>query len=339
MADRFLSRRPLPPSIASAMTTLPEPAPAGRTRARLDEAIQAVRETPSLLAGIAFLAFLAGVSVAAVVEFGSHLTSYSVDRLLQLVADTPPSPEHPFGVINYIGVDVYQGIFQATPLDLLLIGSILLGAAGLGLLAGTSGGLFGGASEWFVSASADLLGSVPSIFLVSVLFVGVGGFLPFADLLPAFAVLFVLVLWPYYARPVLARARQVATTGYVQAAQVAGARRPRLLFRHGMPNSYLPILAQLPTDFANIIFVLTMFPYLNCLSRGGTFLVTPLPNQAYPDWGFLLAYGMCSGWSPFPGGNFWWMYAFPAGAIVFLGVAITLCCDGLERWSSRRLRR
>lgn len=339
MASGFLSRRPIPPSIIESSATEGEPVREGHTRARLEEALQALRETPSLLTGIALFAFLAGVSLAAVIEFGPHLTSYYVSRTLQLVADTPPSVAHPFGVINYIGVDVFQGIFQATPLDILLIGSILLGSAGLGLLVGTSGGLFGGRTEWFVSASADLVGSVPAIFLVSVLFVGIGGFVSYRYLLPLFAFLFVLVLWPYYARPVLSRARLVSTTGYVQAAQVSGARRPRLLFRHGMPNSYLPILAQLPTDFVSVIFVLTMFPYLNCLSHGATLLVTPLPNQTYPDWGFLLAYGVCTGWSPFPGGNFWWMYTFPAVAIVFFGTAITLCCDGLERWSSRRLRR
>ncbi|HLY77688.1 MAG TPA: ABC transporter permease subunit [Thermoplasmata archaeon] len=339
MAQGLLSRRPMPPPIPGSASIHHGPSVPTHTRAHLEEALQAVRETPSLLAGIALLAFFAGVSVAAVVEFGPHLTAYYVDRLLQRVGDTPPSAAHPMGAINLLGVDVFQGIFQATPLDLSLIGSILLGSAGLGLLAGTSGGLFGGRSEWIVSATADLTGSVPPVFLVSVLFIGIAGFLPYSYLLPAFVVLFVLVLWPYYARPVLARARQVADTGYIQAAQVSGARRSRLLLRHGMPNSYLPILAQLPADFANIIFVLTMFPYLSCLTNGETLLVSPLPNQSYPDWGFMLAYGICSGWSPFPGGNFWWMYAFPAGAIVLFGTAIALCCDGLERWSARRLRR
>jgi peptide/nickel transport system permease protein len=330
--------RPLPPSLPGIPAPTPPPAVEGRARARLEETIEAIRETPSLVIGIAFLAFLAGVSVAAVAKFGPHLTSYYVNRTLEMVTATPPSPAHPFGVINSLGVDVFQGLFQATPLDLLLIGSILLGAAGLGLLAGTSGGLFGGGSEWFVTASADLVGTVPAVFLVTVLFVGVGDLVPYRDLLPLFAVLFVVVLWPYYARPVLARARQVSTTGYVQAARAAGARRSRLVLRHGIPNSYLPVLAQIPTDFATVIFVLTMFPYLNCLNHMGFLLVTPLPNQAYPDWGFLLAYGMCTGWSPLLGGNFWWMYTFPTVAIVFLGTAVTLCCDGLERWSTRRHR-
>jgi ABC-type dipeptide/oligopeptide/nickel transport system permease subunit len=338
MAGGFLTRRPIPPSISETSEAQREPTFGGNPRARLEEALQAIRETPSLLTGIAFLSLLAGISIAAVIEFGSHLTSYYVSETLKRVVDTPPSPAHPLGVINYIGVDVFQGVFQAIPLDLLLIGAILLGSAGLGLLLGTSGGLFGGGSEWVVTSAADLVGSVPTVFLVSVLFIGIGGFVQHAYLTALFAVLFVLVLWPYYARPILARARVVAGTGYVQAAQVTGAGRSRLLFRHGMPNSYLPVLAQLPADFATIIFVLTMFPYLNCLSPMSALLITPLPNQTYPDLGFLLAYGVCSGWSPFPGGNFWWMYTFPAIAIVFIGTAITLCCDGLERWSSRRLR-
>jgi peptide/nickel transport system permease protein len=339
MSGGFLSRRPLPPSFAGTTAAETEPTTPGHARARFEETLQAVRDTPSLLTGIAFFALLAGISVAAVIQFGPHLTSYYVNRTFRLISDTPPSAAHPFGVINYLGVDVFQGVFQATPLDLILIGSILLGSAGLGLLLGTSGGLFGGRSEWLVTASADLVGSIPAIFLVSVLFVGLGGFVPFSYLPVLFIVLFVLVLWPYYARPILGRARQVASTGYVQSAQVSGAGGTRILLRHGMPNSYLPILAQLPTDFAGVIFILTMFPYMSCLTNGmGALLITPLPNQSYPDWGFLLAYGMCTGWSPFPGGNFWWMYTFPALAIVFLGTAITLCCDGLERWSARRLR-
>ncbi|MGA7845942.1 MAG: ABC transporter permease subunit [Thermoplasmata archaeon] len=327
-----------PPSASDAPAPTSEEVPRGRTRARVEEALQALRDTPSLVIGITFFAFLAGVSVAAVVQFGPHLTSYYVNRLLQRVTDTPPSPGHPLGVINAIGVDVFQGIFQAIPLDILLIGSILLGAAGVGIVAGTNGGLFGGRSEWLVSASADLLGSVPVIFLVSVLFVGLGGILPYQDGLPLFAALFVVVLWPYYARPVMARAREVANTGYVQAAQVSGGSRQHVLFRHGVPNSYLPTLAQLPTDFANVIFVLTLFPYLNCLSHQGALLITPLPNQTYPDLGFLLAYGVCNGWSAFSDVNYWWMYAYPAAAIVFLGLTITLLCDGLERFSVRRRR-
>lgn len=337
MTPGFLAERPSPPS--EFFNPEPEPATGPHVRARLEEAVQAVRETPSLLAGLVMLSFLAGISLSAGIEFGPHLTSYFVSRTAQRIADTPPSAAHPMGVLNYLGVDIFQGLYQATPLDLMLFGSILLGSAGIGLFAGTSAGLFGGGGEWLVTTSSDLISAVPSVFLVSVLFVGIGGFVPYPYLLPAFAALFILVLWPYYARPILARAREVAETGYVQAAQAAGAGRTRLMFRHGMPNSYVPILAQLPTDFVTVVFVLTMFPYLSCLSPTSTFLVTPLPNQTYPDWGFLLAYGVCSGWSPFPAANFWWMYTFPAAAIVFLGLAITLCCDGLERWTVRRFRR
>ena len=44
--------------------------------------------------------------------------------------------------------------------------------------------------------------------------------------------------------------------------------------------------------------------------------------------------------SPRSGGssNFWWMYLFPMLAIVGLGIAIALVCDGLAQRFERRAR-
>jgi len=59
---------------------------------------------------------------------------------------------------------------------------------------------------------------------------------------------------------------------------------------------------------------------------------SPLPSSSFPEWGYLLGFGTCEGFS-FPGGfNYWWMYLFPLLAIVGLGLAIGLLCDGIERW-------
>ncbi|MGA7649671.1 MAG: hypothetical protein WBW40_03060, partial [Thermoplasmata archaeon] len=61
------------------------------------------------------------------------------------------------------------------------------------------------------------------------------------------------------------------------------------------------------------------------------------PSGSFPEWGYLLGFGTCEGTS-FPGSfDYWWMYVFPLLAIVGLGVAIGLVCDGIERW--RRLER
>ncbi|MGP8072177.1 MAG: hypothetical protein ACLPZM_03500 [Thermoplasmata archaeon] len=59
---------------------------------------------------------------------------------------------------------------------------------------------------------------------------------------------------------------------------------------------------------------------------------SPLPSPYFPEWGNLLGFGTCEGFS-FPGGfSYWWMYLFPLLAIVLLGISLGLVCDGIERW-------
>jgi ABC-type dipeptide/oligopeptide/nickel transport system permease subunit len=41
---------------------------------------------------------------------------------------------------------------------------------------------------------------------------------------------------------------------------------------------------------------------------------------------------VCYGWSPISGSNFWWSYAFPLATILLFGLAITLLCDGVNRY-------
>jgi peptide/nickel transport system permease protein len=144
------------------------------------------------------------------------------------------------------------------------------------------------------------------------------------------------VLWPYYARPVRARAERVAREPYVEASRAAGASSTRLLTRHVLPNSLYPVFAQIPIDVYNIFFVLTVFPYLGCISlrtggSAGYAWLTPLPTIPFPEWGTILAVGACYGWQPIWNLNFWWMYAFPAAAIVLFGIAMALTCDGMEQ--------
>ena len=59
---------------------------------------------------------------------------------------------------------------------------------------------------------------------------------------------------------------------------------------------------------------------------------SPLPSPYFPEWGNLLGFGTCEGFS-FPGGfSYWWMYLFPLLAIVLLGISLGLVCNGIERW-------
>ena len=264
--------------------------------------------------------------------FGPRL--FTLAQNLKLASElTPPGPDpaHPWGVIGTLGVDVLQSLWQATPIDLVLIGGSVALAVGVGLLLGAYAGFKGGPVDLVVTFCTDLLTTVPPFFLVMVLFLGLQPYLLPPAFLVVFGLLYALVLWPYHARPVRARALQVSGETYIEAARAAGATDGRLLARHVIPNSIFPVLAQIPVDVYSFLFVLTVFPFLHCFSGSLFATLSPLPTSAYPEWGYLLGSGACYGWSPLAQTNHWWMYAFPAAVVVLFGIAVALVCDGLER--------
>jgi ABC-type dipeptide/oligopeptide/nickel transport system permease subunit len=283
----------------------------------------------------------------------------SLDQLPQKVAWVPPfnpigpNSGNPFGVMPGFGTDLFRAIWQATPWDLGIVAGILGIDVFLGFFLGAIAGLDeGGLVDVCITFVGDSLGSIPTFVLAVVVFAGLLTIAPSAVGIPVFVAIFGVILWPTMARTVRERARIIAHQPYVEAARASGASSSRILIRHIMPNALGPVLAQMPLDVAPIFFVLSAFPwYYNCQLPGGPPVAhvhppppptpyltpilpyfSPLPSNSFPEWGYLLGFGTCEGFS-FPGGfNYWWMYLFPLLAIVGLGVAIGLVCDGIERW-------
>lgn len=298
--------------------------------------VQRLRATPSIWVGVLLLAAYGIAGVAALLAYGPTLTSMTLNPFLGESSPPPgPSPLHPFGVMGGTGIDIFDAILRATPVDLALLGGILGVAVTVGVLLGAYAGYDAGVVDDAVTLAGDIVAGVPPFFLVLVLFLGVQQLVPAADAVVVFGVLFAIVLWPYYARPVRARAAQVAREPYVEAARASGASGPWLVVRHIIPNSFYPVLAQMPVDVYNVFFVLTVFPFIGCFGGGARQFyttLTPLPSTStYPEWGSLLATGVCQGWSVLAVLDTWWMYVFPALAILGFGIAVALTCDGAEK--------
>jgi peptide/nickel transport system permease protein len=293
--------------------------------------------TPSLLAGTLLLVAFGGFAIAAVLRYG--LVEQLPTRFAWVVATYPPGPSraHPFGVMDVLGVDVAHALWLATPWDLALLGSILGLAAMGGTLVGASAGFLRGPVDWVVTGLVDLLLAVPPFFLVVILYLGTVPFVTVAQHLPLFVLEFAFVLWPYYARPVRARALSVSQEPYVESARATGSTPGRTLLYHVLPNSLGPSFAQLPIDVYQVFFVLSVFPFLSCHDADS--LLSPLPYAAFPEWGNLLAQGVCYGWSPVAGADFWWMYLFPALVLLLFGVAVALTADGLGSLTKPEIRR
>ncbi len=268
-----------------------------------------------------------------------------------------PTSAHPFGVLPGLGVDLFDALWQATPWDLALVAGILAFDAALGWVLGALAGMNeGGALDSVISWVGDTLGAIPSFFLIVGIFAGLSFVAP-ADIgLPLFVLLFGLIIWPSTARLTRDRARLVARQPYVEATRASGGSRARILVKHILPGSITSVCAQLPMDLAPIFFVLIIFPWFwDCGSAGakdqhasfyllpGLPPFSPLPSVNFPEWGNLLAVGVCYG-LPISSGLvasgpiYWWMFVFPLAAILGLAFAVALVCDGLDRRLSARFR-
>jgi peptide/nickel transport system permease protein len=296
-----------------------------------------LRGNYQLFVGVGILAAFGVIGIYAVYHFGNGLQTLTINTALGTSLNPAgPSHHYPFGTMTGIGVNIFPALLQATPIDLALLGGTILLSLAVGLFAGAYAGVAGGPVDAIVTGVSDLLIGVPSFFLVMVLYLGVQPFVRPNDYLPVFVVLFALILWPFYARPVRARAQQVAGEPYVEAARAAGSGRGRILWRHVLPNSVSTVFAQIPIDLYSLFFVLTTFPFLGCFSSStgqGFFQdLSPLPTFPYPEWGFLLGEGVCNGWSPLASLDHWWMYFFPGLVVVVFGIGVTLACDGFSRY-------
>jgi peptide/nickel transport system permease protein len=324
--------------------TIEEPVGPPTAWARFQRTGLQLLDTPTLLLGLALAVFFAVVSVDAVVTFGSHLdTMYT--RFDWATGAYPPGPSaaHPFGVADVLGVDMATSLFQATPFDVVLITGITVPAALIGLLLGAIAGAGNRVASAVVVTGGDLVFSIPAPFLVILIFLSVSRFLYPSEYLWVFGIAFVAILWPYHARVVRQRAVIVGQESYVEAARAAGATRGWIVRRHILPNSFTPVLAQIPVDVASVFFVLTAFPYAACLGGGGIgaafSIASPLPSRAFPEWGWLAANGACYGYSVLFSTDWWWMYLFPIMMIAVFSGMIMLLCDGLDRFVTQSVRR
>jgi peptide/nickel transport system permease protein len=157
-------------------------------------------------------------------------TDYDVTSLSQ-----GPSLEHPFGT-DEIGRDLMVRTFHGGrfSIRIALIVSILTTL--IGTVVGAIAGYYGGMVDTIVSQVINLFLIVPA--LVVLLVVGVRyGASP-----NTISVLLALLLWPTIARVVRGLFMQFREQEFVLAARAAGARAPRIMFRHIVPNAFGPIV-------------------------------------------------------------------------------------------------
>jgi ABC-type dipeptide/oligopeptide/nickel transport system permease subunit len=136
---------------------------------------------------------------------------------------------------------------------------------------------------------------------------------------------FVLFGWPRVARLVRAQVLSERNKGYVEAAQVIGARDRRIVFRHLLPGTLPIALPRFIAEFQHVIVAESGLSFLG------------LGNPLVKSWGLILSFAF-----RYPTiliTDLWMRWALPPGLCITLVVlALALLSFALETWTNPRLR-
>jgi ABC-type dipeptide/oligopeptide/nickel transport system permease subunit len=180
-------------------------------------------------------AVLGAVVLAALFAFallGKSAAPYDPEQVSDAVFQ-PPSGTHLLGT-NDLGQDVFSELVAGTRLSMF----VGISVATLSTVLAWSVGLISGYAPGgeFIIAASDLLLAIPALPLL-VLLVAYGG-----TGLTYIIVAMGLLSWPAFARIVRSQVLSTRERDYVIAAYAAGAKPPRVVIRHILPET-VPIIA------------------------------------------------------------------------------------------------
>jgi ABC-type dipeptide/oligopeptide/nickel transport system permease subunit len=191
--------------------------------------------------------YLAGITAPVAAPYGFRETDF--EHTL-----AGPSLEHPFGT-DRLGRDVLSRVMWAAQTTVIVsAAAILTGGLAIGVTLGLLAGYVGGRVDNLIMRVADAFFGVPDILLLLLItatarervdkfFANFNGWPVLGGLneagLPDYFLIFgalALFGWVGMARIIRSQVLSLRESDYVMAARAAGARTPRILFRHLLPN-------------------------------------------------------------------------------------------------------
>jgi peptide/nickel transport system permease protein len=228
---------------------------------------------------------------------------------------SPPTTLHWLGT-DHLGRDIYSRIVHGARVSLIVgLASTLLGAV-LGGVAGLLSGYVGGITDLVSQRILDIMQGLPLLILALVMSAALGPSLP--NVIIAISVPII----PRAARVIRSSVLAIREMPYVEAAQALGVRRPRIAFRHILPNTIGPFMVLITAQLGSAILVEAALSYLG--------LGVPEP---YPSWGRMLSVSAAEYAQKAP-----WLVLFPGVAISLAVFGTNLLGDALRDILDPRLR-
>ena len=226
----------------------------------------------------------------------------------------PPGGEHLFGT-DEVGRDVLSRMIHGTRVSL----TVGLLATALSLLIGSTlgalAGYYGGGADWVVSRLIEVILCFPFLLLVLAIVA------LFGPSLGTVLIALAITSWTTEARFVRAEFLRLRDLEFAQAARASGARDPRIIFRHLLPNALAPALVSASFGVASAILTESALSFLG--------FGVALPTAS---WGSIL--GVAYEYIEFA----WWLAIFPGLAIFAMVAAFNLIGDRLREVLDPRVK-
>ena len=242
--------------------------------------------------GLCIVAFLAIVAI-----FAPVIAPYNPYDVTQRAAKgLTPSWEHPLGTTITTGQDIFSMLIYGTRVSL-SIGIITgLCIAFLGAFMGILAGYVGGIVDTIIMRLVDIMLVIPTLPLTIVLTNIFGK--------SYFMIVFIFTLfgWQGLSRVIRSQVLVLKNSNYVKAAELAGASRARIMFKHILPGvTHLLIMSTAMTSAGIMV-----------AEAGLSFLGLGDPTAI--SWGKMLAEVQSGGALLF--GHWWWIAAPGVGIFI-----------------------
>lgn len=208
----------------------------------------------------------------------------------------PPSLQHPLGTDN-VGYDIMGRLMEGGQSSLEVGFAAALLASCIGTLWGAISGYIGGWLDALMMRVVDSVFAIPPLLLL--LLIGT----IFTPSVLELIIVLGLVSWLITSRMVRGDSLSLRTREYVQASTGVGAKGPRVVLRHIVPNALGTIAVQTTFEVANAILLLASLSFLG---------LGPAPPAA--NWGAMLSNGLNYIYA-----GYWWQI-YPAGVVIVLTV-------------------
>lgn len=277
-------------------------------------------ESKLALSGLALLMLVALVALFA--PLISPQNPYDLAQLDVLDSKLPPGTASSAGKTYLLGTDdqgrdMLSGIFYGLRISLVVGVLSTLFALTIGLFFGLIAAYFGGWIDAFIMRVVDLQLSFPAILIALILLA------VFGQGVDKVIIALITVQWAYYARTARATALVEKHKEYIEAAQVLALGKPRILFRHMLPNCLPPLIVVATVQVAHAI----------SLEATLSFLGVGLPITE-PSLGLLIS----NGFSYLMSGKYWISF-YPGLALLITIVSINLVADQLRDVLNPRLKK